>query len=142
MALTPRTSYTLEEEACLIAWFDYCAATDNDYEQTIVPEFQALVGSRRDVTYDKIRVKVRDLLKSWGMKNKISVKDIRNNGLKHITKNGGQIPEETSREMQRLRALWDEGKFFSNAATPDHHKGERSDNESVGDDSALCALTS
>ena len=142
MASTPRLSYTLEEEACLIAWLGYCADNDKDYEQTITPEFQALVGSKREATYDKIRSKVRDLLKSWGMKNKVSIKDIRNNGLKHITENGGQIPEETSREMQRLRALWDKGKFFSNAATSDHHKGEMSDNQSVGDDSALCALTS
>jgi hypothetical protein len=95
------------------------------------------VGSKREVTYDKIRSKVRDLLKSWDMKNKVSVKDIRNNGIKHITESGGRIPEETAREMQRLRALWDGGKFFSNAATPDHHRGERSDNKSVGDDSTL-----
>lgn len=140
MASTPRL-YTIEEEAFLIAWLDYCAATDNDYEQTVIPEFQAQVGSRREVTHDKIRLKVRDLLKSWGM-TRVSVKDFRNNGLKYITENGGQIPEETSREMQRLRALWDKGKSLSNAATPDHHKGEMSDNESVGDDSALCALTS
>lgn len=105
MASTPRL-YTIEEEAFLIAWLDYCAATDNDYEQTVIPEFQAQVGSRREVTHDKIRLKVRDLLKSWGM-TRVSVKDFRNNGLKYITENGGQIPEETSREMQRLRALWD-----------------------------------
>lgn len=137
MASTPRLSYTLEEEACLIAWLGYCADNDKDYEQAITPEFQALVGSKREATYDKIRSKVGDLLKSWGMKNKVSIKDIRNNGIQHITDNGGKIPEETLREMQRLRALWDRAKFFSNAATPDHHKGEHSDNESVGEDSAL-----
>lgn len=136
MASVPRPSYTLEEEACIIAWLDYCAETENDYEQTITPELQALVGSKREITYDKIRSKIRDLLRTWGM-NKVSVKDLRNNGTKCITESGGRIPPETAREMQRLRALWDGGKFLSNAAIPDHQKGERDDNESVCDDPAL-----
>ena len=67
----------------------------------------------------------------------VSIKDLRNTGIKHITENGGQIPQEIAREMQRLRALWDGGKFFSNAIIPDHHRGKSSDNESVGDISAL-----
>jgi hypothetical protein len=133
MASVPRSLYTTQKEACLIAWFDYCAETDQDYEQTILREFQALVGKKQKVTYDKIISKIRNLLKSWGM-NKVSVEDLRKKGTQCIAESDGLIPQEAASEMKTLRVMWDIGEFFKDTAVSDRHRGERSDTEFIGDD--------
>ncbi|OSS54544.1 hypothetical protein B5807_01067 [Epicoccum nigrum] len=105
----------------------------SDYEQTILREFQALVGKKQKVTYDKIISKIRNLLKSWGM-NKVSVEDLRKKGTQCIAESDGLIPQEAASEMKTLRVMWDIGEFFKDTAVSDRHRGERSDTKFIGDD--------